>query len=152
MVAATVIGAGVLGVVRALTVRMWDSGGWVVRQGTWVTMALWVLSLALHLTAFGVTGGNASGLMTTTFLLYIALTLSAQAYVVNRRALPRYEALGPDAGQRIKINFATGPIDVRAFFGGQAPTGGPYRATPTNDASIIDVEVVDEDDPPELHR
>src|ERR1700722_11458443 len=51
VVAVTVVGAGVFGAIRALTVKIWESNSWVVRQGTWLTMALWVLSLALHLTS-----------------------------------------------------------------------------------------------------
>ena len=45
----TVVGAAVLGFVRALTVQIWESNHWVVRQATGLTMILWVLSLVLHL-------------------------------------------------------------------------------------------------------
>src|SRR5580658_3823272 len=44
VLATLVVGALLLGAVRALTVRVWTSDDWVVRQGTWLTIGLWVLS------------------------------------------------------------------------------------------------------------
>ena len=85
----TVVGAAVLGFVRALTVQIWESNHWVVRQATGLTMILWVLSLVLHLAIGSGTGHLATAnLETASFLLYVALTLAAQAYVVHVRAAP----------------------------------------------------------------
>ncbi len=153
----TVVGAGALGVVRALTVRIWESHGWIVRQGTWLTMALWVVSLALHLpSGFGATRLGAAGLETSSVLLYVALTLAVQASVVHGRATPLWNALGPRAGQRLQVDFGTGPLggggglfagfgNVGNFGGAGSGTAGAGRDDPT----VIDVEVVD-DGPPEL--
>ncbi|MGP0032556.1 MAG: hypothetical protein ACLPVF_18890 [Acidimicrobiales bacterium] len=165
VIAATVVGAGLLGFVRALTVRIWPSNNWVVRQGTWLTMALWVLSFALHLTSgFGAAHLGAAGLATSSFLLYVALTLGVQASVVHGRAAPYWDALGPEAGRRVQVTFGTGPMGAGNFFGalgdlggfgpggfgpGGAGTGGPSRAAraddPRHDPTIIDAEVVDDD-------
>jgi hypothetical protein len=155
---ATVVGAAVLGFVRALTVHLWESNNWVVRQGTWVTMGLWVLSLALHLTSgFGATQLGSGGLESSSFLLYLALTLGVQAYVVHVRATPMWRALGPEAGQRLRINFGAGPGSGGFFagFGDFGGTGGPFGPSPERnphaaDPTVIDVDVVDDDDPTEL--
>jgi hypothetical protein len=167
VVGATVIGAGVLGFVRALTVKIWESNNWVVRQGTWLTMILWVLSLALHLTSgIGAAHVNAVNFEASSFLLYLALTLGVQAYVVHMRALPLWRALGPEAGQRFQVNFGTGPAGAGSFFanfgnfgnfgGTGQPYGDPahhdptYRDSTRSDPTIIDAEVVEDEDPPEL--
>jgi hypothetical protein len=154
VVAVTVVGAGVFGVVRALTVTIWESNQWVVRQGTWLTMGLWVLSLALHLSSgFGAAHFGARGLEASSFLLYLALTLGVQAYIVHVRAAPYWNALGPEAGQRFHINFGTGPAGAGSFFSGFGnfdPGGQPFADARRNDPTIIDVDVVEDEDPPEL--
>src|ERR1035437_7321631 len=43
-----VVGAPLVGAIRALTVKIWASNNWVMRQGTWLTIGLWVVSPALH--------------------------------------------------------------------------------------------------------
>jgi hypothetical protein len=150
------VGAVLLGAVRAFTVRLWTAGVWVVRQGTPLTMFLWVLSLVLH---FYVDGGGghkgASGLEQSTLLLYLGLTIGVQAYVVHRRAVPLYQQLGPDAGRRLRVNFGSGPGGMRTVFatfrsGGQG-FGVPHPAPGTAGRDdIIDAEVVEDEDPPEL--
>jgi hypothetical protein len=149
-----VVGALLLGAVRALTVRIWTSNSWVVRQGTGLTMALWVLSLALHFFA------GAGNLEASSFLLYLGVTYGVQSYVVHRRATPLWEALGPEAGQRLHIDFGQAPGGAGAFFatfrGGQdfGPGFGPgfgQASSPQHDPTIIDVEVVEDDEePPQL--
>jgi hypothetical protein len=153
-----VVGAVLLGAVRALTVRVWTAGLWVVRQGTALTMFLWVLSLMVH---FYVDGGGghkgASGLEQSSLLLYLGLTIGVQNYVIHRRALPLYQQLGPNAGRRLRVNFGTGPGGMRTVFatfrGGVQGFGAPQpgAAAPRND-DIIDAEVVEDEDPPELPR
>ncbi len=153
VLATLVVGALLLGAVRALTVRIWTSNSWIVRQGTWLTMALWVLSLALHFVA----GAGAGNLEASSFLLYLGVTYGVQNYVVHRRAMPMWEALGPEAGQRLHVNFGQGPGGAGAFFAtfrGDGQGFGPgfgQAYSPQNDPTIIDVEVVEDDeDPPQL--
>ncbi len=114
------VGAVLLGALRALTVKIWTSNSWVVRQGTWLTMALWALSLVLHFVA------GAGNLEASSFLLYLGVTYGVQNYVVHRRAVPLWEALGPEAGQRLRVNFGQGPGGAGAFF---ATFGGTGRAS-----------------------
>jgi hypothetical protein len=166
------VGALLLGAIRALTVKIWTSNNWVVRQGTWLTIGLWVLSLALHFAGgIGAQHSGAGNLEASSFLLYLAITYGVQNYVVHRRAVPLWDALGPDAGHRLQFTFGQGPGGSGAFFtmfggggnggspgfgpgngpgfgqGGQAGQGGQ------NDPTIIDAEVVEDDEgPPELHR
>jgi hypothetical protein len=169
MLGTLVGGAVVLGAIRGLTMRVWSSNGWVVRQGTTVTMVLWAISLALHF--FVDEGGGhagAAGLEQASLLLYVALTIGVQAYVVHRRAVPLWTELGPNAGGRLQFFFGTAPGGpgggVGTIFGnfggnpsgaGPGPGGGAQsRAAQYGGSDIIDVEVVDDDDddPPELPR
>jgi hypothetical protein len=165
VLATLAVGALALGAIRAFTVRVWTSNEWVVRQGTWVTMGLWVLSLALHfLGDVGAAHSGAGNFEASSFLLYIAVTYGVQNYVVHRRARPLWDALGPQAGRGLQINFGQGPGGGGTFFAtfGGGPRGGPgfgpgpaqrTQARPQDDPTIIDAEVVDDDDgPPELPR
>jgi hypothetical protein len=74
-----VVGAVLLGAVRGLSVKVWTTNNWVVRQGTPITMVLWAISLALH---FAIESGGgpagAANLEEASFLLYLALTLGVQ--------------------------------------------------------------------------
>jgi len=148
-------GAVVLGAVRALSVRVWTSSRWVVRQGTTITMVLWVLSLGVHFVGEGgsARAGGAT-LQGASFLLHLGLTLGVQGYVLYRRALPLWDELGPEAGRRLQVNFGQGP---NAFFGtiftnfGDGGPAGPGR--PAGRPDVIDAEVVEDDEePPELPR
>jgi hypothetical protein len=161
MLGTLLVGAVLLGALRGLTVRVWSTNNWVVRQGTTLTMALWAASLALH---FYVDSGGghlgAEGLEQSSLLLYVALTIGVQAYVVYRRALPLWQALGPEAGRRFQVNFGTGPGGMSSFFanfGGGPPGpgfGGPQGSAPppswSGPGDVIDAEVVEDEDPPEL--
>jgi hypothetical protein len=159
VLATFVVGAVLLGAIRALTVRIWTSDNWVVRQGTWLTVGLWVVSFALHfVSGAGVRNAGAGNLEEASLLLYLAVSYGVQNYVVHRRAIPLWDALGPGAGHRLQVNFGAGPGGSGAFFnlfGGDgrnsAPgSGGPSRPSPENDPTIIDVEVVDDEGPPQL--
>ena len=84
VLATLVVGALILGAIRAFTVRIWTSNEWVVRQGTWVTMGLWVLSLALHFVSdVGAAHNGAGNFEASSFLLYLAVTYAVQTYVVH---------------------------------------------------------------------
>lgn len=67
--------------VRAFTVRIFLEGGRLMRQGTWVTVAIWLVAVGLHLGVDAVNGvGEAS------LLLYLGLALGTQQLVVQWRA------------------------------------------------------------------
>ncbi len=159
VVGSLIVGAVGLGALRGLTMKVWAGNGWVLRQGTALTMALWLVSLVVHFV--GDAGSNhagAAGLEGASFLLYLGVTLSMQYYVVYRRALPLWGQLGPDAGRPLQVHFTQAPGAFFATFG--SGNGGPTgwgNAGPTGsaeDADVIDAEVVEDDDghgPPELH-
>ena len=131
-----------LGAVRALTVRIWTSNSWVVRQGTWLTMGLWVVSLGLHfIGGVGAQHVGAGSLEASSFLLYLGVTYGVQNAVVHRRAAPLWDALGPEAGQRVQINFGQGPGGSGAFFatfrgGGRGLGRGSGRGPGTRRGTI----------------
>jgi hypothetical protein len=127
-------------------------------------MGLWALSLALHFVSdVGAAHNGAGNFEASSFLLYLAVTYGVQNYVVHRRALPLWDALGPQAGSGLQINFGQGPGGTGAFFAtfrggpGFGPRFGPGSPQATershqNDPTIIDAEVVEDDDGPlELH-
>ncbi len=161
------IGAIGLGILRGLSMRVWSTDNWVLRQGNAVTMSLWLVSLLVHFVGdTGQSHAGAAGLEGASFLLYLGVTLCAQYYVVYRRALPHWAKLGPDAGRPFGVQFMQAPGAFFATFtgpGGAGPAGwgpGPgqaaagRRAPYADDPSIIDAEVVEDDDdhgPPELH-
>jgi hypothetical protein len=154
-----VVGAIGLGALRGLSMRVWASNGWVLRQGTAVTIGLWLLSLLVHF-AVDAAGNHAgaAGLEGASFLLYLGVTLAVQYYVVHRRALPLWAQLGPDAGRRMQVTFTQVPADMFTFFrtGAGQPGPGGQGGMRDDDPNIIDAEVVDDEDdrhdgPPELH-
>lgn len=158
-VVGTLVGASGLGVLRGLSTRVWDSNGWVVRQGSFATMALWLVSLALQSI-----GEGAAGLVGASFLIFLALTTAAQRYVEYRRAQPVWARLGPDSGRPLFMNFTQGPGAFFATFrsDGQGGPGGAGAGGPAGwggssaayDPNVIDVDVVDDEEdhgPPELH-
>jgi hypothetical protein len=160
------VGALGLGVLRGLSMRVWPGNGWVLRQGNAITMALWLVSLLVHFAGDTEQAhAGASGLEGASFLLYLGVTLCVQYYVVHRRALPLWAQLGPDAGRPLAVQFMQSPGAFFATFTGPGGWGqGPGqgqgqgqaaagRASYADDPSIIDAEVVDDDDhgPPELH-
>jgi hypothetical protein len=149
----TLAGAVVLGGLRGLSTRVWDTNGWVVRQANLVTMALWLVTLLLQFA-----GDAAAGLVGASFLIFLGLTMATQRYVEFRRARPMWARLGPDAGRPLVMNFTQGPGAFFATFrtDGQGAGGPGGWGSPTSgyDPNVIDVEVVDDDEdhgPPELH-
>ncbi len=159
VLASLAVGAVGLGALRGLSMRVWATNGWVVRQGNAVTMALWLVSLVVQFAA-GSANNHAGGasLEAASFLLYLGLTLGVQYYVVFRRAVPLWEQLGPNAVRPLQVQFTQGPGAFFATFRAEAggppgwgPAGGP--AAEPYDPNVIDAEVVEDDDhgPPELH-
>lgn len=95
--------AGLLGGLRALTVRVWFNGGQALRQGTWLTVLLWLVSLGVHLGYdYLIIGkGSNSGLGTASLTLYFAITYTIQRLVLTARAqqiqsAPGADVTGPD--------------------------------------------------------
>ena len=145
------VGAIGLGIVRGLTVKIWTAGNWVLRQGTPVTMALWLVSLAVHFAGdvFASHAHDGTGLESASFLLYLGLTLGVQTAVVHRRAQPLWAQLGPQAGNPLQVHFTQAPGAMFTFFRtGGGPPPGPGGPPPRyyEDPNIIDAEVVEDDD------
>ena len=98
-VAGSLVIAAVLGALRALTVQVWRQDGELLRKGTWLTGALWVVSVAAHLgydylvAGDVVAGKNGSNVGNATVLLYLVVTLAVQRYLLITRAA-RQEAAG----------------------------------------------------------
>lgn len=80
--------AAVTGALRAPTVKVWrDGSGQLLRQGTWLTAVLWVVSLAAHLGYDALVGGKTLGdVGDATILLYLAVTLVIQRMIMLARA------------------------------------------------------------------
>ena len=105
LVLSLLAGAG-LGALRAATVSIWramDGSAW--RQGTILTAALWLVSLATHLVLDAVIDHSTriAALGASSILLYLAVTLGVQREIVRWRAAHQREhgqlAPGPDPGQ-----------------------------------------------------
>jgi hypothetical protein len=84
--AASLVFSVVLGVVRAATVRIWRQGGQLVRQGTWLTALLWLVSIGGHIAAGLLQHGSAAAAAGASTLLFLGVTLGAQQLVVRGRA------------------------------------------------------------------
>lgn len=76
-----------MGVIRASTVRLWVQEGVIFRQGTWLTIGLWIVSVALHMVVdqLGRTGKS-------TLLIYYAITLFVKNLIVQFRAKNKFRA------------------------------------------------------------
>jgi hypothetical protein len=81
--------AGVFGVLRAGTVRLWSQDSQVWSKGNWLTAALWIIAIAVHLGydalvahGHGINGGVGAA----TVVLYLAVSLGVQRLVVQYRA------------------------------------------------------------------
>ncbi|MFE6686424.1 hypothetical protein ACFVFQ_08075 [Streptomyces sp. NPDC057743] len=82
VVASLAVGV-LLAAVRAFTVRLSVRGGRVMRQGTALTAALWIVSLGQH---FLIDTAVAAQLGAVTVLFYFGVVLLAQQLVLVRRA------------------------------------------------------------------
>jgi hypothetical protein len=83
-----------LGAVRALTVRLWHDGQAVLRQGTWLTVGLWLVGIVIHEAVDLV-----AHIPSTSLLLYLGLTLLAQQLVLQTRVNRMERQPGSPAGQ-----------------------------------------------------
>jgi hypothetical protein len=102
--------AGLFGVARAVTVRVWRQNGQLMRQGTWLTAVLWILAVAAHygydaLVAGHLTGKNGSSVGNATILLYLVISLTVQQFVLRTR-VARQDAAGevPTEDSQVPVN------------------------------------------------
>lgn len=84
---------------RALTVRLWLDAQGVLRQGTWVTVVLWLVGLGIHEGVDAV-----AHIPAATTLLYVGVTFLAQLFVLQTRISrmeqqpPGRQVPGPQGG------------------------------------------------------
>lgn len=72
---------------RAATVQVWVDGGRAWRQGSMLTVLLWIASLGVHLGYdYVVDGSEEAGLGAASLLLYLAVTLTGQQMMIMARA------------------------------------------------------------------
>jgi hypothetical protein len=90
LLAVSLVVAAALGAARSRTVAVWRGPeGRVLRKGTVVTTALWLLSFIAHLgLGWWIDHADGVGLLGTASLYaYVAIGLSAQNLLVRRRAV-----------------------------------------------------------------
>lgn len=120
-----------LGILRAMSVQIWQDGNAVYRQGNWWTVGLLLLALGLH---YGAEGGidalgGPGGVGTASLLLWLGVTYGVQRAVVHRRAAPLLQAAASAGGPSVIINgwsvgFRTGtppPPSPRGRWSGGHP-------------------------------
>src|ERR1700761_7157210 len=83
----SIVVAAAFSIWRATTVRVWLHDGRLLRQGTAVTVALWLVAIAIHL------GGDhliaphdADRLGSVSLLLYLGVSLGVQRFALGERA------------------------------------------------------------------
>jgi hypothetical protein len=95
--------AAITAAIRAVTVHVWIDAGQALRQGTWITAVLWILSLALHLGYDYLLEGKGSsqaGLGSASLVLYFAVTYAIQRLILTARARRIAEATRQDTSTR----------------------------------------------------
>ena len=88
MLVASLLLAGAFGAVRAYTVRFWREDGTLFQQGSLITVALWLVSIAAH---FGIDilvdrNSPVQGLASAALTIYLAVSFGVQRFVVRSRA------------------------------------------------------------------
>jgi hypothetical protein len=144
------VGAAALGALRGLTVKLWRTGPVVLRQGTWFTIVLWVVSLALHVAFGGWLDSlhGQSGLASASLLLWLAVTYGVQKAVVHRRAEGLLAEAGPIDARSETLG---GRLWIGTFGGGGGwPGAGGPGPGPAGHGGTIEArsEVVDPHDGP----
>lgn len=97
LLASLLVGAG-FGVWRAAKMHLWRDHGTLVRQGNWITVVLWIVGMGLHLGSDVVLeriSPHAATLGSSSIVLYIAVSLAVQRYVMMRRAESAVERRTP---------------------------------------------------------
>jgi hypothetical protein len=98
--AGSLVLAAITGAIRAMTVRVWFQAGQALRQGTWITAVLWVVSLGVHLGYDYLVDGKGpqSGLGTASLTLYFAVTYTIQRFILQAKAQRIADAPHQDVG------------------------------------------------------
>ena len=98
--AGSLVLAAITGAIRAMTVRVWIQAGQALRQGTWITAVLWVVSLGVHLGYDYLVDGKGpqSGLGTASLTLYFAVTYTIQRFILQAKAQRIADGPGQDPG------------------------------------------------------
>jgi hypothetical protein len=80
--------AAITGAIRAMTVRVWFENGQALRQGTWLTLVLWIVSLGVHLGYDYLVDGKGSqaDIGTASLTLYFAVTYTIQRLILQAKA------------------------------------------------------------------
>lgn len=89
----------VLAGIRAYTVRLWRDGDVVWRRGTWLTVVLWLVGVAEHVSLDAL-----ARLGTSTYILYFGLALLAQRLLIRLRATHVLEKTRVMAGPVVQRN------------------------------------------------
>jgi hypothetical protein len=78
---------GLLSVIRAHTVHIWRESEGLMRQGTWITISLWLVGTALHLVAELIIdhNGGPAGAGSATMLIYLGFAVFIQTVFLKRR-------------------------------------------------------------------
>jgi hypothetical protein len=71
--------------IRATTVKIWSDNKVIYRQGTWITVLLWIVSIAIHLVL-----NEIGHVGQSTTLIYFAITFTVQKLIVQKRASELY--------------------------------------------------------------
>lgn len=95
---ASLVASVLLGAARAVTVRIWRHDGQVLRQGTWLTALLWLVSAGGHVLAGMLLHGGEAAAASATILLFLGATLGVQQLVLRVRAATLPAAGGDLAG------------------------------------------------------
>lgn len=85
-----ILAAG-MGVLRAMTVRLWrGEDNQLLRKGTWLTATLWLVAVAAHLALDALVAGGAAdkkgSIGNATIVLYLAVSFGVQQMVLLKRA------------------------------------------------------------------
>jgi hypothetical protein len=88
VLAGSLILAAATAALRAATVHVWLDAGQALRQGTWLTAVLWIVSLGLHLGYDYLLEGKGAqaGLGSASLVLYFAVTYAIQRLILQERA------------------------------------------------------------------
>jgi hypothetical protein len=90
LLAVSIVVAAIFGAIRASTVRLWIADGKLLRQGTYVTCALWIVAIAIHIGGDNlIAPHDADRLGGVSLLLYLGAGLAAQRFCLNERARRR---------------------------------------------------------------
>ena len=98
--------AALFGMARAATVHVWVDQGQTWRRGNWLTAALWVVSIGVHLGYDYLVDGRGpnAGLGSAALLLYFAVTYAVQRVIVQQRSksIAAREHLAPDTHMTVR--------------------------------------------------